>query len=94
MSRQPEGIIKDSCRRLAKANGLLFVNIESKGVNGMLDTLCGTTERDGVVLVEFKTPNGVLSEQQKRRMKELIEAGQRVAVCRSVEDYKRVVGLL
>lgn len=94
MSRQPEGIIKDACRPIARANKLPFWQIEGKGINGIPDTLAGTVERDGIVLIEFKTPTGVLSAQQVKRHAELREAGQRVAVCRSVEDYKRAVGLL
>ncbi len=92
--RQPEGTIKDACRAIAKQYGLLFTQIEGKGTNGVWDTQAGHVDRQGIVLIEFKTPTGELSVQQERRGEEYRKAGQRHAVCRSVGDYRRAVGLL
>ena len=94
MARQPEGIIKDSCRKVAKAHGLLFVQVESKGINGWPDTEAGKYPKgSGMCLLEFKTPVGTLSMQQERRHAEIRGAGGEVHVCRSVEDYEVAVGL-
>ena len=92
MSRQPEGKIKDACRLIARRTKLLFYQIEGKGVNGIPDTLAGRV--DGTAcLIEFKTEHGVVGPQQEKRMAEIIAGGLPCFVCRSVDDYRKVVGL-
>lgn len=94
MSRQPEGVLKDAARKVAKANGLLFVQVESKGINGWPDTEAGKYPKgSGMCLIEWKTPTGVLSMQQERRHAEIRAAGGEVHVCRSVDEYREAVGL-
>ena len=90
---QPEAKIKRECGAIARINSLFFWQIEGKGINGIPDTIAEHF-RGGIVLIEFKTPEGVLSKQQEIRIEQLRYAGVRVSVCRSVEDYQRAVGLI
>lgn len=92
MARQPEGIIKDACRDIAEAEGLLFWQIEGKGRNGIPDTIAGCVG-GGVVLIEFKRPGKRPTEQQMRRTGELRAAGARADWADSVERYREIVGL-
>lgn len=93
----PEGKLKADCRKIAKKHGLIFWNIEGKGINGVPDTLCGVTPiaGAGVCFVEFKRPDGtgVLSAQQNNRRLDLLAAGAKSYVVSSVEQYERAVGL-
>lgn len=45
----------------------------------------------GNVSIEFKTPTGKLSEKQAARIKYLEASGNRVEVCRSVEDAIKAI---
>jgi hypothetical protein len=92
-ARTPEGRLKQECGKVAGVNRLAFWQIEGKGINGIPDTLAQHTDRKGFVLIEFKTETGALSEQQMRRIERLRDGGQRVAVCRTVDEYMRAVGL-
>lgn len=100
MSRQPEAKeVKDPCRKIAKDRGMLFVNVESKGVNGWPDTACGKWPTgSGMIHVEFKRPGVVLDmtdtlNQQVRRINDIRAAGGEADWCNSVEGWKRLVGL-
>ena len=90
----PEGALKRDCRALAKKAGLLWWNVEGKGVNGVPDTVCGRMQ-GGIVFIEFKRPDGqgVVSEQQYRRIGELLMAGQDAQIVQSIAGYRRAVGL-
>lgn len=90
--RQPEGKIKDECRVIAKAEELIFWQIEGKSRNGVPDTLAGRV-RGGCMLVEFKRPGEEPNDQQWLRIWELREAGQEAWWTDSVEGYRRLVGL-
>lgn len=91
--RQPEGEIKDECRKKhAEPNGLLFWQIEGKARNGVPDTLAGKV-RGGIILIEFKRPGKEPTEQQWLRIFELRQAGCEAWWCDSVEGYCRLVGL-
>ncbi len=92
--RQPEGIIKDECRKdHADPNGLLFWQIEGKSRNGIPDTVAEKVGA-GVIFIEFKVPGKEPNEQQWLRIHELREAGQEAWWCDSVDGYRRLVGLL
>lgn len=91
--RQPEGILKDTCRdEHAKPNDLLFWQIEGKKRNGVPDTLAGRVA-GRCMLIEFKRPGEQPNEQQWLRIYELREAGQEAWWCDSVAGYRRLVGL-
>lgn len=90
--RQPEGIIKDDCRDIAKAEGLLFINIEGKSYNGFPDTLAGKASAGGI-FIEFKRPGKEPTPQQWVRLHELREAGIEAWWTDSVEGYRRLVRL-
>lgn len=90
----PEGKLKRDCRKIAKANGLMFHNVEGKGVKGILDTICEHVDQLGIVWCEFKVGKNQPSEQQLERAVEIKRSGDRVAFPRSIDDWKRAVGLL
>lgn len=91
--RQPEGIIKDECRKdHAEPNDLLFWQIEGKSRNGIPDTLASKVS-GGAILIEFKVPGKEPSEQQYLRIYELRDQGIEAWWCDSVEGYRRLVGL-
>lgn len=90
--RQPEGKIKDACRPIAKANDLIFWQIEGKSRNGVPDTLCSTVS-GRAALLEFKVPGRQPNEQQWLRIYELREAGITAWYVTSVEEYEMMVGL-
>jgi hypothetical protein len=95
----PEGKLKSDCRKIAKRNGLMFHNVEGKGVRGIPDTICEHVDGLGVVWCEFKRPpngkdrGGVISEQQHERAAEIRRSGDRVAFPRSVAEWEEAVGL-
>lgn len=89
----PEGKLKADCRKLAKAAGLLWWNVEGKQVNGVPDTVVGHTDRLGVVWIEFKREDKEPTPQQYKRLAELVEAGERSAWCDNMADFKRLIGL-
>lgn len=90
--RQPEGKIKDECRKRALAAGLLFWSIEGKSVGGVPDTLC-TFVAGGVIFIEFKVPGKEPSQQQWKRIYELREQGVQAWWADSVETWEMLVGL-
>ena len=93
----PEGKLKSDCRKIAKAHGLMFHNVEGKAVNGIPDTICEHVDQLGVVWCEFKRPDGtgIISEQQEERASEIRRSGDRVYLgVTSVDQWKRCVGLL
>jgi len=90
--RQPEGKIKDDCRDVAKANGLIFWQIEGKSRNGVPDTLASRVDGKAI-LIEFKVPNKQPNDQQWLRIYELREAGILAWYATSVEEYEQLVGL-
>lgn len=91
--RQPEGKIKDECRKIAERHNLLFWQIEGKQRNGVPDTVAGKLLSKGVVFLEFKVPGKQPTEQQWLRIHDLREAGQDAWWCDSVDTYRRLVGL-
>jgi hypothetical protein len=73
----PEGKLKQANRKLMKRLGLLFWNIEGKGVNGVPDTLCGKYPKgSGIIILEAKREGKEPTEQQHKRIAELRESGQ------------------
>lgn len=92
MARQPEGQLKDACKKIADAEGLLFWQIEGKSRNGVPDTLAERVT-GGCMLIEFKVPGREPTTQQWCRIWELREAGQEAWWCDSVEGYRKLVRL-
>lgn len=90
--RQPEGKIKDACRVIAEAEGLIFWQIEGKSRNGVPDTLCSTVA-GRTLLVEFKVPGKEPTEQQWMRIYDLRQAGVNAWYATSVEEWEMLVGL-
>ncbi len=90
--RQPEGKIKDDCRPIAKANDLIFWQIEGKSRNGVPDTLASHVAGHAVIL-EFKVPGKEPNDQQWLRIYELRGAGITAWYVTSVEEYEMMVGL-
>lgn len=91
--RQPEGKIKDECRKdHAEPNGLIFWQIEGKSRNGVPDTLASRVA-GGAILIEFKRPGEEPTEQQYLRIHELRDEGIEAWWTDSVEGYRRLVGL-
>lgn len=90
--RQPEGKLKDACRKIAVAEGLIFWNVEGKSINGVPDTLCSTVT-GAALLVEFKVPGKEPSEQQWQRIYDLRQAGVNAWYATSVEEWEMLVGL-
>lgn len=90
--KQPEGILKSECRKIALAAGLLFWNIEGKSFNGVPDTLCSKVT-GGIVLVEFKFGKKEPTEQQWLRISELRDAGIDAWWANSIEMWEMLVGL-
>lgn len=90
--RQPEGKIKDECRKIALREALIFWNVEGKSINGVPDTLCSTVT-GAALLVEFKTPGKEPSEQQWQRIYDLRQAGVNAWYATSVEEWEMLVGL-
>ena len=90
--RQPEGKLKDECRKIAISAGLLFWNIEGKSTNGVPDTLC-TNHLGRVVMVEFKVPGKSPNDQQWLRIHDLREQGVSAWYATSVEEWEMLVGL-
>lgn len=89
----PEGKLKAACRRIAKAAGLFWANVQGKQINGLPDTIVGHTDLLGVIWIEFKRPGKEPTEQQYQRIGELRAAGERADWCDNVERFKQLVGL-
>ncbi len=77
-------------RDVAKRNGWFVIKIMRASLNGFPDRFYAKGGR--VVLIEWKKPGGVLSEQQKQRHKELRAAGVEVHVVDNLEEAMRVRG--
>jgi hypothetical protein len=90
--RQPEGKIKDECRKIAVREALVFIQIEGKSTNGVPDTLCSTVSGSALIL-EFKVPGKEPTEQQWMRIYELRQAGINSWYATSVEEWEMLVGL-
>ncbi len=83
--------IERSVVRWAEANGWMARKVEYPGRAGAPDRwFFGPGGR--LVIIEFKRPNGILSEPQKREIQRLADLGFDVHVCRSIEAAKEVLG--
>lgn len=96
-----EGTIEKADRAIAKAAGWFVEKVMKCGRNGFPDRfyarakpqdVCPCCRRGRVLLIEWKRPGGVVSEQQKLRHAELRKAGVEVHVVDNVEDAKRIRG--
>jgi hypothetical protein len=89
----PEGKLKKDCRDLAKRIGVIYWNIEGKGVNGIPDTICGKYPKgSGIIILEAKREGKEPTEQQDKRIRELRESGQDVDWYDSFERFAELIG--
>lgn len=99
MARGPEGKLEDRDRTLAKAAGWFVEKIMRAARKGFPDRfyarareedVCKVCGRGRVMLIEWKTPDGRLDENQKIRISELRAAGVEVHVVNSIEEAQRI----
>jgi hypothetical protein len=83
----PETQVKRACTILLKQLGGYSLPIPggAYGVRGAPDRICWY-KGDGIA-VEFKKPTGKLSEAQEVIMRNILSAGGRYVVVRSLEDF-------
>lgn len=86
-----EGSLEGTCVAHAERYGFLSWKMRIIGRRGGPDRFFQKPGRP--VWVEFKDPEGTLSLQQKRRIRELRAAGAEVHVVSSFEEFCRVMGL-
>ena len=89
----PEGELKAAIRSLLRTFGIFHWNswggpMSTKGVPDILGCYHGK-----LIGIEVKTPKGTVSEDQKRFIANLNEAGGNAFVARSVEDVINGLGL-
>lgn len=58
---------------------------------GRVESISGIYGKSGALYIEMKTDKGVMSESQKKVHQKLIEAGNTVVLCRTVEEFKQIV---
>lgn len=89
----PEGKVKQKCRKLALRLGLIYWNIEGKGINGIPDTVCGKYPKgSGIIILEAKREGKEPTEQQEKRIRELRESGQDADWYDSYERFAELIG--
>lgn len=89
----PEGKVKARCRKLAVRLGLIYWNIEGKGIRGIPDTICGKYPKgSGVIILEAKREGKAATEQQAKRIEQLREAGQDADWYDSYERFCELIG--
>jgi hypothetical protein len=89
----PEGKVKAKCRKLAVRLGLIFWNIEGKGIGGIPDTICGKYPHgSGVIILEAKRAGKKPFEQQQKRIDELNASGQEAGWYDSYERFAELIG--
>lgn len=97
-----EASIEQRHRRIAINAGWFVEKIMATARKGFPDRfyasshpnqVCRTCNRGRVVLIEWKRPDGVVSDQQAYRIEELRRAGVEVHVVRSVEEAERILGV-
>lgn len=89
----PEAKLKQDCRKLMLRLGLLFWNIEGKGVNGIPDTICGKYPKgSGIIILEAKRQGKEPTEQQHKRIEQLREHGQGADWYDSFERFAALIG--
>lgn len=96
-----EKTLEAADRKAAKAIGWFVEKIMKAGRNGFPDRfyarahpedICPCCKRGRVLLIEWKRPGGVLSEQQKLRIAELRAAGVEVHVVDNLESARDARG--
>lgn len=85
-----ESAIEQKDRDAARKAGWVVVKVMRASPNGFPDRFYAKGGR--VILVEWKKPGGVLSEQQKHRHTELRAAGVEVHVVDNLDDARRIRG--
>lgn len=89
----PEAKLKKDCRDLAKKLGLIYWNIEGKGINGIPDTICGKYPKgSGIKILEAKREGKEPTEQQEKRITELRDSGQDADWYDSYERFAELIG--
>ncbi len=89
----PEGKLKQKCRKLALSLGLIFWNIEGKGIGGIPDTIVGKYPKgSGVIILEAKRLGKKPFEQQEKRIAELRASGQDADWYDNYERFAELIG--
>lgn len=86
----PETRIEQAFVRWCHQRGIPCLKLKAEGIRGFPDRTVFLKKR--IVFIEFKTPNGVLSEHQKRMADAMKVLGFEYYVCRSKEDAINVLG--
>lgn len=89
---KPGSRIEKEATKWAEEQGWFSFKIEKANKRGVPDRFYSrihpATFRTQVVFVEFKGPRETVSEQQKRRIKDLSKSGVSAWVCRDLTDFK------
>ena len=97
-----ESVAERKHAKLAQAAGWFTDKIMKTSRNGFPDRffarakrqdVCRTCNKGAVILLEWKSPTGVLSKQQELRIEQLRAAGVEVHVVRSIEEANRILGI-
>lgn len=86
--------LERKCAKIAKAEGCLFYKFVSPGKSGVPDRLLIKPGIVGeVIFVELKSPKGTgrLTPLQKLRHAELLSAGCRVEVVKSIDEFRSLL---
>ncbi len=87
-----EAAIEKPCVKRAKANGWFVRKLKWVGRRGAMDRVFIKGIR--TVWVEFKDPDGVLAELQKREIARMRKAGAEVHVIDTIEAFCMVLGIV
>ena len=87
----PEGQLKQEIRRYLSGIGAFWSNVQGGPGSKPGDPDIVVCYKGRYVGLEAKSPTGVQSEIQKRRMEEIRDAGGIYGLVRSVEDVKEIL---
>lgn len=95
-SKTPEGALKEACVKLLRLSGF-YVRIIAVGAipgrtnpsKGMAD--CVAIRNGRVLMIEFKSPKGKLSVEQKEFLLDWAHHGGECFVIRSIEEVQRAI---
>jgi hypothetical protein len=86
----PETRIEQAFYRWCCERGIPCLKVKAEGVRGFPDRMVLLNKR--IVFIEFKTPNGILSEHQKRCHDALRYLNLEIHVCRTKDEAIHALG--
>lgn len=90
---KPGSRVEKEATKWAEERGWFSFKIEKANKRGVPDRYYSRIHpesfRTQVVFVEFKGPRETVSEQQERRIKDLIKSGVSAWVCRDLAEFKK-----